>query len=542
MKEVKTVSARKKMTALVLAMVMILAAGMLGTSCEKSDETKATASAVKTATAAKTTVKATAAATTVKTTTAAAAATTASVATGAAEVTEATGTSTEVVINPDDGLASEFVKDVEVVLEDSGYTFDLGGKTLVMSCWSPNYWPSNSGTSQLVAVYQNILAAEKKYNFKMSYVLAVNYNQYLADVTSQTLAGVKFADIFICQTGFTYPTYIKQGFIIPLDEYIDYESPVIKANSFVYNGTRYRDKHYAFSHNFEVTYARVMYNKDILDREGQAEPLDLVEADQWNWGTFRDIAMNTTRDTDGNGVIDQWGIIVWNNLEYAQHMMYSNGAKIVDYIDGDYRLSLNTPRSIKALQFASDLTFVDKVVKFEGGQPVPSYINGRAAMYINANYYNTSHLVQYNMSASKVVPLPKGPDVDVYQNIALVNCWAILSTVPNPKEIATIVKDACVIWDESLKPSPVYQAIIDKLPGDWEWTNPVRTVSTEREYRLSIKALFPLFQVDFTNGFGTLRSRFNTVLATPIFTGKMSVMQAIDSASGELNDIINSLK
>jgi multiple sugar transport system substrate-binding protein len=46
----------------------------------------------------------------------------------------------------------------------------------------------------------------------------------------------------------------------------------------------------------------VVYNKDLFDRAGIPYPTD-----DWTWDDFLRIAKRLTRDTDGDGVIDQWG-------------------------------------------------------------------------------------------------------------------------------------------------------------------------------------------------------------------------------------------
>jgi len=46
----------------------------------------------------------------------------------------------------------------------------------------------------------------------------------------------------------------------------------------------------------------VVYNKDLFDRAGIPYPRD-----DWTWDDFLRIAKRLTRDTDGDGTIDQWG-------------------------------------------------------------------------------------------------------------------------------------------------------------------------------------------------------------------------------------------
>jgi multiple sugar transport system substrate-binding protein len=49
----------------------------------------------------------------------------------------------------------------------------------------------------------------------------------------------------------------------------------------------------------------VIYNKNLFDRAGIPYPTD-----DWTWDDFLRIAKHLTRDTDGDGAIDQWGTLV----------------------------------------------------------------------------------------------------------------------------------------------------------------------------------------------------------------------------------------
>ena len=69
----------------------------------------------------------------------------------------------------------------------------------------------------------------------------------------------------------------------------------------------------------------------MLEREGQPDPYELWKNGEWTWEAFEKIAKAVTRDTDGDGIIDQWGApdffgdgtavirtLPWNGIEITK--------------------------------------------------------------------------------------------------------------------------------------------------------------------------------------------------------------------------------
>ncbi len=455
--------------------------------------------------------------------------------------------------NGEADAGNNLLGDLELKLEETGAGFDLGGKTITYAYWTYTQLPTDvesaSSTTLMVAVYKKIQAAEKKYNFKMEYKYVYPSGTYTKELVNNTLAGVKFADIANSNSVNNFPGWVGSNMVIPLDEYIDYESPIIKANPYVYKGTLWGEKHYGISPYFQIAYPQTMYNADILSREGQTDILDLVEKNQWNWTTFLEIVKNCTKDTNGDGIIDQFGTTSYNIYYYSANILASNGISMIYMDNGEMKHALDSAPAQRALYFMQDLTQLYKVNKFGMGSlaggfyPATVYTSGNAAICFLGQNLNKFHL-DLGMN-SKVCPLPMGPDVDTYQNMALVNMWSVPATCDMPSEVAKIMTDVCVVWDENLGPNAQFQEVISKLPYDWEWTNPGRQVSTEREFELSNKMLWPLFQPTFEQGItgvGGPSGLFTTKIYTPVINGTMSVSQAVNSARMEIEAKLEALR
>ena len=63
------------------------------------------------------------------------------------------------------------------------------------------------------------------------------------------------------------------------------------------------------------------YNKTLIDREGLPDPYALYKENKWTWERCDEIVRKATKDTNGDGEIDQFGI--YRVRPFA--MMVANG-------------------------------------------------------------------------------------------------------------------------------------------------------------------------------------------------------------------------
>jgi len=249
-------------------------------------------------------------------------------------------------------LTGDFFKEEEAM--------NLKGRTLTISGYSA-LQPGSGNASE--AVQKKLIEiAQDKYNCKIEFIQASQSSTtYAADLISANIAGVKFADIVKVSTVSHYLPLMKAKALIPLDEYVDFEAPIIKAFDYLYN-LRYSDgKHYFFTVGPAVSLGSgstpdnigdLLFNFDILGREGQPNILDIYEAGQWNWNSFLNIALACTRDSNGDGIIDQWGLSSQQNYYALQHIYHSNGILPAEMLgNGKFALNVQSIKAQKCLQF-----------------------------------------------------------------------------------------------------------------------------------------------------------------------------------------------
>jgi len=468
-----------------------------------------------------------------------------------AQLTE-TGTSEE-----EDATAIDYselgmrksIADIEMSL-NTGFVdpgTDLKGRTIVVGLWGYDGILSDDPQAKPEDAYRylRLKEAEKKYNFKTEFNAGTDSTKYSEEIYTKTMAGVKFADIIKTQALFSIPIHVSNNIIVPLDDYIDYESPLIKANSYMYYGSYWKGKHYGITELFEIMGPGVMFNKDLLSREGQPDILDLVETKQWNWNSFLEIAMNCTKDTDGDGLVDQYGVVSIKGFHRSllQYLLYSNGLGTgIDIIDGKPTYSFTLPAGQRALQFYSELCNYYKVYAVENGSASNYYTRGKAAMYVDGAFYHSS-ILNTGMN-SAIAPLPMGPDVNDYQVVNTTNFYAVLSTCETPKEVAQIWMEISLSWDENLNPQEKLEELRSKYPADWYWStaNPNRRHNSEREYILHYKNNIKNFVTDWGLGYPATEFRHQILtsqILDPLYRGTKSVQQVVDATKSAVQAIID---
>lgn len=114
------------------------------------------------------------------------------------------------------------------------------------------------------------------------------------------------------------------------------------------------DAVYAFPKGFSpmVYY----YNRALFDAAGLPYPTD-----GWTWEQFVATAQALTRDLDGDGTPDQWGTAVMRPFYAWQAILWSGGGDILDRTGTRASGALDSPETVAAITFLTDLVTRHKV-------------------------------------------------------------------------------------------------------------------------------------------------------------------------------------
>lgn len=214
----------------------------------------------------------------------------------------------------------------------------------------------------LTAVFPGAHMAEFFYDFVPEWekqtgakvnVIALPYGECYAKVTTELIGATGAYDIL--GTVLSWPgSWIAGGYLAPIDKYIDKDSffwkdivPAARAYA------SWGEKTYGFI--YDLDFHSMWYNKDFFeDPKEQAAfkakyGYELRPPQTWN--EWRDVGEFFTRDIDGDGKIDLWGL---NECPYPPYQGWWYADRFVtygvDYFDKDMNPLVPRDAAIEALQ------------------------------------------------------------------------------------------------------------------------------------------------------------------------------------------------
>lgn len=123
----------------------------------------------------------------------------------------------------------------------------------------------------------------------------------------------------------------------------------------------------------------LVYNKKLITTPPKTD-IELIE-----------VGKNLTKDLNGDGKIDQYGL-VWNYTEpyFFIPFLTGYGGWVIDSLNNP---TLNTPQILKALQFIGDLRDKHKIIPNEADYDIADILfkEGKAAMLINGDWSWSSY-------------------------------------------------------------------------------------------------------------------------------------------------------
>lgn len=188
--------------------------------------------------------------------------------------------------------------------------------------------------------------------------------------------------------------YLDKSDIIQPDMFFD-----VSLEAFTWNGTLT-----CMPQN--ISSLAVYYNQDLFAAAGLPYP-----ADDWTWDEFVTTAVSLTRDLDGNGSIDQYGLGIEPILYRLAPFVWQNRAPLVDDLKTPTRLTLTRPPALAALQWFVDLHQVHGVVPDRVAEASldseSRFIGGTTAMFINSRR-SVPTFREITAFTWDVAPLPQG--------------------------------------------------------------------------------------------------------------------------------------
>lgn len=268
------------------------------------------------------------------------------------------------------------------------------------------------------------------------------------------------------------------------------------------------------------------YNKDMFDEAEIPYPTD-----DWTWDDLLEASKALTKDTDGDGRIDQWGLYFKPDYYVVDAMIYAFGGRVLS--EDLSQAMLDSDEAEAAIQFLVDLMWEHEV------SPTPQIYHGLGNMF---------------QTGSAAMMIGNMADLDVYRQIEdfdwdvalipggparkVVRMWpdsiAISSATNYPEEAWEFVKFMVTLGKidryNGQRKVPIYQPLAESDEWLERGLTPDKTV-----YLRAIEYGDPL---DFRPVWGEWSAAREAELE-PAFLGQMPVREALRNANEAVQAILD---
>jgi len=238
---------------------------------------------------------------------------------------------------------------------------NMNGATITIATLSPNAIPLlqlqgiNSEPDPAISdnylrdrrIWDNARRVERAFNVTIEEYIPRGAVRMQHLLRTSSLAGEAFADIVVSWSELTLAAAVG-GWVIPLDEIDLPHSDLLGAQLYTSFAAEGFGNAWALTTSEpDISAFTIGVNLDIIRDIGAPNPVELYHNGQWTWDAMLDIMRTATRDTTGDGEINQWGITT-NFQEFLAHMIAANDGMIMA---DDLSFALDHPNTIETIEF-----------------------------------------------------------------------------------------------------------------------------------------------------------------------------------------------
>ena len=202
------------------------------------------------------------------------------------------------------------------------------------------------------------------------------------------------------------PEFIGQDALLPLDDFLNEWQGKSDVVDNLWDVLKYEDgKHYVMPWELQVLY---MYYRPSMFKEAGVEVPE-------TWDDFLEVCKKLTKDTDGDGKIDQYGFAMrgarGGHEPWASFVLASVPGNT--FFDENGNCTFTTPEAIKANEFFLDLYRKHKVVPPTApgdgfNEIIANFKSGKAAMVVHHIKSSNDMMEQFGDDVD-AFPVPAGP-------------------------------------------------------------------------------------------------------------------------------------
>lgn len=243
----------------------------------------------------------------------------------------------------------------------------------------------------------------------------------------------------------TFPVDIINNLVQPVDQYTDYidlSEPIWDDHRSYIEEMAINGKHYYAILGFGDPHVLV-YNPGIFDLYGLEKPLEIYQNDpqSWDWNKLLELAKDLTDDTNGDGVIDQWGYAIGGNGPIS--FQESTGVPFVSYNPNEGVVNnIRSEQIADAANFIRDLgpslhNVLDPTASHEAYQ---SFLSGSTVMISDMAWRLLgSYKDLWAEGKIEIAPFPRYPKTDTFYKNGLIWSYLIANKAKNPEGAALYI-------------------------------------------------------------------------------------------------------
>lgn len=412
-------------------------------------------------------------------------------------------------------------------------------------------WARNPDAAAQQPFYEALAEVEQKYNCKINiYGTGKAWRtQLMPEFTTGILAGTIDWDLVHTYAQYVFPNLADSGLLHSLDQYFNV-LPEHLQRKVVGTDTVWRGKNYGLS-NFPLDLHFLFYNSSILESEGLPDIQDYYVANnQWTWDEFLHIGQRTTRDFNGDGIIDQWGFAA-APYTIGDLLVYSNGGSYIDLEDGKYIWSATGSKTIQALTFMSDLYNNYQMCKYDPKNDEGHWkdvVNGNIAMTVGGISKMRLQIRKLNENANfiRLSLFPKPPNSSDQGYVVGFETdphfFVVPSYVKNPDQIIRAWADIYYIIEqknsqkseEQAKEEAFISAMVTCINEEDAWlvTNLNWSVSVEKDVNYT-RIYSPIA------AFGSMVNDITNFVYKKIITREVGPLAAVETITPKYEQVLH---
>lgn len=211
---------------------------------------------------------------------------------------------------------------------------------------------SHWATGPEAKIYDDLIAVfEKEHPEIKVKQIRIPFDGY-ADKVQTMMAGRTEPDVMY-MSHLWFPSFVERGAFLNLQPHIDRDNEFRKDDfhPVLAEAGKYRGDTYWIPRDLD--YLVLFYNKDLFREAGVDFPNE-----NWSWADLLNAAKKLTRDTNGDGRVDQYGILAPDGY-IAFAWIWQNGGSVLN--EERTQSLIDQPAATEAVQWISDLINQEKV-------------------------------------------------------------------------------------------------------------------------------------------------------------------------------------